>query len=225
MFDRDRAPLRHAQPPAQRRASIAAGAGAPSRALELDRRASACSTSAPARPTWRSRPLTRPGLARATWSGSTSPARCCASALEKVRRGGARAAYPPRARRCDAVCRCRRCHVRRGDGRLRHPQRRRPGGGVPRILRVLRPGGRLAILEFGFPRFPASTPPIVRIFSTCCRASDAWSRSTRTPIRICRRRSRNSRPLTPLRAFCGSRGSPGSNSGRSRPGSSTCILR
>ena len=42
--------------------------------------------------------------------------------------------------------------LRRGDGRLRRPQRRRPRARAARAARVLRPGGRLGVLEITRPR-------------------------------------------------------------------------
>ena len=71
--------------------------------------------------------------------------------LERARRKAPRARVGA-GRPARAPVRGRR--LRRGDRRLRRPQRRRPPGAIAELRRVLRPGGRLGILEITRPRGP-----------------------------------------------------------------------
>ena len=128
---RDRAALRHAQSPAQRRPRLAAGAGARCARCELtgrERVLDVCTGTADlaieaatvaARPRARRR---RHRLLRRDAAPSAST---------KIRARRPRGARAARARRRDAPAAARRV-VRRGDGRVRHSQRRRPGRGAAR---------------------------------------------------------------------------------------------
>ena len=191
-----------------------------------DRRPSAWSTCAPGRPIWRSRP-SRGGRAQARdVVGIDFAGEMLRLALEKIRRGGARRARPPGARRCDAVC---RCPTRRSTPRwspsasATWSTRRRRAGNSCRVLRPGRTAGDPRVRLSEDSRHP--TRPIVRIFSTCCRASAGWSRSTGRLFVS----AGVGRGLPDARSLCGRSAAvgvlPGRDSGRSRSASSTCILR
>ena len=91
--------------------------------------------------------------ARAGASASTSRPRCWRAAAGKLAR-----AQPGRARGrsspgTPSACPWRAGALRRRPRRVRHPQRRRSRGrALPSCRRVLRPGGRLVVLEFSTPR-------------------------------------------------------------------------
>ena len=81
----------------------------------------------------------------------------------------------------------RRRRVRRGDGRLRDPERRRPRARRSRELRrVLRPGGRLAILEITRPRGAAAAVllALVRPARAAARAAAAGRRRLHLPAGV-----------------------------------------
>ena len=102
--------------------------------------ATACSMPAAARATSRWRPS---GPAAAS-PGSTSPSGC----------SSAHAASRPRSSGCAATCSRSRSptELRRGHGRLRHPQRRGPRGRPRRAGPRASAGGRLGCLEITRPR-------------------------------------------------------------------------
>ena len=118
------------------------------------------------------------GRRRRAWSASISPARCCASAREKLRARASTAAIALVQRRRDAHSARRRVGGRRDD-RVRHPQRRESAGGVRRDAPRAQ-AGRPA----RDPRVRDSRPR--RLFerstcgtsATCCRASAAPFRGT-----------------------------------------------
>ena len=135
------------------------------------------STSAAAPATWRS--SCAGGSARtAAWSAATSPSRCSSWPAARAATGPAgRVRLGGRARAA-----LRRRQLRRGHGRLRRPQPRRPRRGLAEMARVLRPGGRLVILEITQPqRQPLSSffslwfDRLVPVIGTLAGDRDAYS--------------------------------------------------
>ena len=190
---RDRAALRPPEPAAERRHRPAM-AGAGGRSLALTGRETlvdVCAGTADVALEAVRRAVAAARRARSAW---TSPARCWRSALGKVR--GAR---PVAARR--RWCGATRCGCRSP----RHRPTRPPSPSasatctIPRpacaeLARVLRPGGRLAILEFGVPRVPGLSGLYRWYFSAVLpRVGRAHLRTHRPPIRICPPRSAPSR--------------------------------
>ena len=94
--------------------------------------------------------------------------------------------------RCPAAAR-RHGSRRRRHRRLRHSQRARHAGRVRELARVLRPGGRLAILELGVPQVPGLGSLYRCTSRPCCPRSGGSFPATPGRIRICRRRSAPSR--------------------------------
>ena len=128
------------------------------RELRLTASPSACSTSAPAPPIWRSKPPAA-RAAPAPWSGVDFSARCCRSASTRFAARGSRRASPWReAMRC--ACRSpmpRSTRRRSRSGSATSPTRWPDAGSCTACLR---PGGRLAILEFGMPEMPVLAAPL-----------------------------------------------------------------
>ena len=85
---------------------------------------------------------------------------------------------------------------RRADHRLRHPQRRAPGRRLPRVparAQARRPARHPRVRHAADARIPPVLPVVFH--ATCCRASAASCRITRTPTPTCRPRSgRGPRP-------------------------------
>ena len=152
------------------------------RALGVHGAANACSTCARARPTWRSRPSQpRPAGARASWA-SISPARCCATPRPKVPRCRPWRPRAAGARRRDARAAARRLVVMPRWWRSAFATCSIRCGRAEEFHRVLRPGGRLAVLEFGVAAVAGSAGrAICGTSGTCCRASGGSSRSTARP--------------------------------------------
>ena len=153
-------------------------------ALRLADRAPASSTCAPGPPTWRSRPsgechgasvvgvdfagaMLRLGLVQDHRRlASTAPSASSAATP--------RASLSGRAT-CDAAT------IAFGIRNVSEPER-----ALAEIARVLRPGGRLAILEFGQPAIPGIRIALLLVLPLrAASRSAAWSRSTTAPIPTC----------------------------------------
>ena len=119
----------------------------------------------------------------AAWAATSSRAR----GLGDRDRAGAAAT------RC--ASRCADASVDARHDRVRHPQRRATRRGVSaRCMRVLRPGGRLAILEFAMPRCPVVRQAYLCVLPPRAAAHrPARLRHTRRVHATCRRRSGRSR--------------------------------
>ena len=161
------------------------GAGAPGHPVAAaDRSRASCSTFAPALPTWRLQAEAR---------GARHRCRFCwrdagrSEAKSRVR-PEQRRRIAARARRCDPASRPRwfgrRGHVAFG---IRNVER--PELACAEMARAMRPGGRLAILEFGVPRLPGISTLYLWYFKYLLPRIGRAFRAIGWRTRICPRRS------------------------------------
>ena len=174
-----------------------------------DRIASACSTCARARPTWRSRRRRPPTGRAATVIGIDFAGEMLRLGAVKVRGAGLGRPDPSGSRQTPRACRCPTPPAT--------PRRSRSAFAMCSIRcwpaansrASYAPGGRLAVLEFGAPTIPgcrAAVRVVLPGSTAADRASDLEAR--RGLFRICRPRWRSSRRRRHSWRCCGAAGFP-----------------
>ena len=139
-------------------------------------RATGCSTSPAAPATWRGRFARRSGRS-GRWCTPTSTKPCCAPAATACSTRACccrpRSATPSSCRFADASFDL--VSVAFGLRNMTHKER-----ALAEMSRVLRPGGRLLVLEFSKVAAAAAERPTTGIRSRCCRGSASWWPATTT---------------------------------------------